>query len=128
MGAQAIRARFFLLAGFCGLISLVAITAASARNNPNGDSSPQPGVRVEGTSGGGGGGGGGGGSSQLYWGAWIGSQFTGTDAPWDMSAVADFEHLAGKPVSLINFSSPWQNCSSSPCKNYNFDTTAFNNV
>jgi mannan endo-1,4-beta-mannosidase len=65
---------------------------------------------------------------KLYWGAWIGSQFTGTDAPWDMNAVTDFEALAGKPVSLINFSSPWMNCSSSPCKAYNFDTTAFNNV
>jgi hypothetical protein len=65
---------------------------------------------------------------KLYWGAWIGSQFTGTDAPWDMNAVADFENLTGKPLSLINFSSPWMNCSSSPCKAYNFDTTAFNNV
>jgi hypothetical protein len=74
-----------------------------------------------------GGGGGGGGSQKLYWGAWIGSQFTGTDAPWDMNAVADFEKLTGKPLSLINFSSPWQNCYST-CKNYNFDTTAFDNV
>jgi hypothetical protein len=76
---------------------------------------------------GGGGGGGGGGTQKLYWGAWIGSQFTGTDAPWDMNAVADFEKLTGKPLSLINFSSPWQNCYST-CKNYNFDTTAFDNV
>jgi hypothetical protein len=67
-------------------------------------------------------------TKQIYWGAWIGSQFTGTEAPWDMNAVTDFEKLTGKPVSLINFSSPWMNCSSSPCKAYNFDTTAFNNV
>ena len=45
-----------------------------------------------------------------------------------MTAVADFEKLSGKPVSLINFSSPWMSCYSNPCKPYNFDTTAFNNV
>jgi mannan endo-1,4-beta-mannosidase len=67
-------------------------------------------------------------AQELYWGAWIGSQFTGTEAPWDMTAVADFEKLSGKPVSLINFSSPWQNCYSNPCTSYKFDTTAFNNV
>jgi mannan endo-1,4-beta-mannosidase len=65
---------------------------------------------------------------QLYWGAWIGNQFTGTEAPWDMNAVADFESMVGKKLSLINFSSPWANCYSSPCTNYKFDSVAFNNV
>src|ERR1700759_2312059 len=27
----------------------------------------------------------------LYWGAWIGEQFTGAQAPWDMNAVSKFE-------------------------------------
>lgn len=64
----------------------------------------------------------------MYWGAWIGSQFTGNDAPWDTNAIADFEQAAGKGVSLINFSSPWESCYSTPCTTYAFDTTAFNNV
>jgi hypothetical protein len=55
-----------------------------------------------------------------YWGAWIGSQLTGTEAPWDMSAVAEFERMAGKPMSLIHFSSPFADCSSSPCSFYEF--------
>ncbi len=68
------------------------------------------------------------GSKEMYWGAWIGSQFTGNDAPWDTNAIADFEQAAGKGVSLINFSSPWESCYSTPCTTYAFDTTAFNNV
>ena len=35
-------------------------------------------------------------SQPLYWGATIGSQLTGDQAPWDMGAVADFEQGAGK--------------------------------
>jgi hypothetical protein len=56
----------------------------------------------------------------LYWGAWIGSQLTGDEAPWDMSAVSKFEGLAGKGASLINFSSPFADCSSSHCSFYKF--------
>ena len=36
-----------------------------------------------------------------YWGAWIGRQFTGTEAPYDMNAVSDFQGLVGKGLSLI---------------------------
>ena len=64
----------------------------------------------------------------LYWGAWIGSQLTGSEAPWDLSAIAAFEHETGKNVSLVNFSSPWQNCYSNPCRSYDFDTAAMNNI
>ena len=32
----------------------------------------------------------------LYWGAWIGDQLTGDEAPWDMGAVEKFEGMAGK--------------------------------
>ena len=55
-----------------------------------------------------------------YWGAWIGNQLTGTEAPWDMGAVTKFEQMAGKPVSVVNFSSPFANCTSSPCSFYQF--------
>src|SRR5207248_57411 len=30
---------------------------------------------------------------RVYWGAWIGSQLTGTAAPWDMNAVSKFERI-----------------------------------
>jgi hypothetical protein len=55
----------------------------------------------------------------LYWGAWIGDQLTGDEAPWDMSAVSKFEGMAGKGASAINFSSPFADCSSS-CTYYKF--------
>jgi len=56
----------------------------------------------------------------LYWGATIGSQLTGEQAPWDMSAVSKFEGMAGKPVSLIQFFQPFSNCGASGCKPYPF--------
>jgi beta-mannanase len=59
-------------------------------------------------------------SGPLYWGAWIGDQLTGIEAPWDMSAVSRFEAMTGKSASLINFSSPFADCSKSPCSFYDF--------
>jgi hypothetical protein len=56
----------------------------------------------------------------LYWGAWIGSQLTGDEAPWDMGAVAKFEGMAGKGASIVNFSSPFADCSKAPCSFYKF--------
>jgi Glycosyl hydrolase family 26 len=56
----------------------------------------------------------------LYWGAWVGRQLTGDEAPWDMSAASKFEGMAGKAASAINFSSPFANCASSPCSFYKF--------
>jgi hypothetical protein len=64
----------------------------------------------------------------LYWGAWIGSQLTGNEAPWDTSAITAFEDEVGKKLSLVNFSSPWQDCSQSPCTFYNFDTKAMDAI
>jgi hypothetical protein len=67
--------------------------------------------------------------SSIYWGAWIGEQFTGEQAPWDMSAVSKFEQLAGKSLSLINFSSPFADCSAgSACSFYKFPAEAMENV
>ena len=62
----------------------------------------------------------------LYWGAWIGNQLTGNEAPWDVSAVSAFERETGKGVSLVNFSSPFANCYSTPCRTYPFDAAAMN--
>jgi mannan endo-1,4-beta-mannosidase len=59
-------------------------------------------------------------SGPIYWGAWIGNQLTGDEAPWDMSAVAKFEGMAGKGASVINFSSPFADCSRNPCDYYEF--------
>jgi hypothetical protein len=68
-------------------------------------------------------------SSTLYWGTWIGKQFTGEEAPWDMNAVSQFEATTQKPVSLVHFSSPFANCSSSSeCSYYRFPTDSMEAV
>jgi hypothetical protein len=63
-----------------------------------------------------------------YWGAWIGEQITGTDAPWDMNAVAYFEQMLGKGMSLVEFSSPWRDCNRSPCQPYRFPNEAMDSI
>jgi hypothetical protein len=60
----------------------------------------------------------------LYWGATIGDQITGTQAPWDMNAVARFEAMGEKGLSLVNFFAPFANCASSPCSFYRFPSSA----
>jgi hypothetical protein len=67
-------------------------------------------------------------SAPIYWGAWIGNQLTGTWAPWDMRPVTTFEQLAGKQLSTLQFSSPWQKRCSSTWTFYNFDTAAMQNI
>jgi len=64
----------------------------------------------------------------IYWGAWIGNQLTGEEAPWDMNAVSQFDSSVGKPLSMVQFSSPFANCFSSPCKYYGFPTSSFEDV
>ena len=66
--------------------------------------------------------------ASIYWGAWIGKQLTGTEAPWDMSAVSNFEQKTGKKLSIVNFSAPFANCSGSSCSYYNFPAGEFNNI
>jgi hypothetical protein len=46
----------------------------------------------------------------LYWGAWIGPQLTGEEAPWDMDAAKRFEGKIGHGLSLIEFSAPFVSC------------------
>ena len=67
-------------------------------------------------------------SAPLYWGAWVGNHLTGTEAPWDMNAVAKLETMVGKGMSIVNFSSPFANCSSSKCSYYNFPAGEFDNI
>jgi beta-mannanase len=55
-----------------------------------------------------------------YWGAWIGDQLTGDEAPFDMGAVSKFEGLAGKPVSIVHFAAPFADCSQKPCTPFPF--------
>jgi hypothetical protein len=62
-----------------------------------------------------------------YWGAWIGDQLTGDEAPWDMNAAAKFEQMAGKRMSTIHFSSPFADCSSS-CNYYEFPTEPMEDI
>ncbi len=68
------------------------------------------------------------GTGRLFWGAWIGTQFTGKEPPWDMTAVADFQKITGKGLSLIEFSAPFADCYIKPCTYYYFPTSAFNTI
>jgi mannan endo-1,4-beta-mannosidase len=63
----------------------------------------------------------------LYWGATIGSHLTGSQAPWDMTAVSKFEEDTSKKVSLVQFFQPFADCSS-VCTMYSFPTTPLENV
>jgi hypothetical protein len=42
-----------------------------------------------------------------------------------MGAVSKFEQLTGKPLSMIEFSTPFADCSSSPCSYFGFPTPEF---
>ncbi len=56
----------------------------------------------------------------LFWGAWIGPQLTGTQPPWDMSAIDNFAAMVGKDLSTIEFAAPFADCSVTPCSFYSF--------
>ncbi len=64
----------------------------------------------------------------LYWGATIGDQLTGEQAPWDMGAVSSFEAMAGKGVSLVNFFAPFADCGGSKCSFYKFPTDPMESI
>jgi Glycosyl hydrolase family 26 len=66
--------------------------------------------------------------ASLYWGAQIGDQMTGEAAPWDMNPVYRFERIAGKGLSLIEFSSPFAECGDSGCAMTKFPSTPLENV
>ena len=64
----------------------------------------------------------------IYWGAWIGSQLTGTAPPANMSGVTAFEQLVGKGLSLVGFASPFAHCPPTPCSFYRFPVPGMENV
>ena len=59
----------------------------------------------------------------LYWGAWIGSQLTGKEAPWDMGAASSFQGRVGRGLSLLQFSAPFARCEAGRCSFYTFPTS-----
>jgi hypothetical protein len=65
--------------------------------------------------------------ASLYWGAQIGEQITGEKAPWDMHAVSEFQKVAGKGLSLIEFSSPFAECKPG-CVGTKFPTTPLEDI
>ncbi len=63
------------------------------------------------------------------WGAQIGTQFTGSSAPWDMNAVSDFATMVGKAPSVVPFNIPFENCDDpGSCYWYDFPATQMSNV
>jgi hypothetical protein len=69
-----------------------------------------------------------GGGPAIYWGAQIGDQLTGEQAPWDMNAVYKFGRLAGKNVSLVNFNAPFASCDGARCTFNPFPSTPFESL
>jgi hypothetical protein len=65
--------------------------------------------------------------SPIYWGATIGSQLTGNQAPWDMTAVTKFEEETKKKASLVQFFQPFANCNPS-CSFYSFPTSPMESI
>jgi hypothetical protein len=63
----------------------------------------------------------------IYWGATIGTQLTGNQPPWDMSAVTKFEEAAHKKVSMVNFFQPFANCNPG-CSFYGFPSGPLENI
>jgi hypothetical protein len=68
------------------------------------------------------------GSGPIYWGATIGSQLTGNQAPWDMNAVTKFEEVTQKKLSLVQFFQPFANCGSGGCSFYAFPTAPLESI
>ncbi len=64
----------------------------------------------------------------LYWGATVGSHLTGDQAPWDMTALAQFEAGAGKSASMVQFFQPFAQCGGSGCSFYSFPTDPMDDI
>jgi hypothetical protein len=67
-------------------------------------------------------------ASSIYWGAQIGSQFTGNAAPYNMKAVSKFQHVTGKGLSTVGWTAPFSVCTGSSCAPYVFPDTAMEDV
>lgn len=57
----------------------------------------------------------------MLWGAELGTQFTGSQPPWDMTPVSDFQQSVGKAPGILPFNIPFTDCSSQ-CGWYWFPT------
>jgi hypothetical protein len=66
--------------------------------------------------------------ASVYWGAQICDQMTGEAAPWDMAPVHRFERITGKGLSLIEFASPFAECTDAGCTMTKFPVTPLENV
>ena len=65
----------------------------------------------------------------LYWGAWLGTQLTGSQPPWDMSAVSKFERTMGRGLSIVQFASPFADCSQpGPCSPFPFPAAQMHSI
>jgi hypothetical protein len=65
--------------------------------------------------------------SDVYWGAWI--KYGSSEAPFDMTAATTFELHAGKPLSLMHWSSPFNDGAYNWCGgDCSFQTSYFNAV
>ena len=87
-------------------LALVALLALSRAVGPSGHSNHQAAGPAQTT----------------YWGAEIGSQLTGTAAPWDMQAYNAFTVKVGRAPSIVAFNIPFVSCDSGPCTDFNFPT------
>jgi len=65
--------------------------------------------------------------TRIYWGASIGSQYTGTSAPWDMTAVTDFERITHKAPSIVSFYSSFASCAAT-CQGVPFPGDLFSAI
>jgi hypothetical protein len=66
-------------------------------------------------------------SAPMLWGAELGTQFTQTQAPWDMTPVTDFAHMVGKTPAVLPYNIPFEDCTSS-CYWYWFPTQQMDKI
>jgi hypothetical protein len=64
----------------------------------------------------------------ILWGALVGDQLTGHQAPWDMGGPQKLEAMLDKQMSLVHFMAPFSHCSPSGCGYYDFPATEMRTV
>jgi hypothetical protein len=64
----------------------------------------------------------------IYWGASIGPQLTGTQAPADPTAITAFEREAGKTLSIVNTGWEFANCEPRGCGPFDFPETELETI
>jgi hypothetical protein len=102
-----------------GMVKPTLRTPPPPPGSPGGSSKPSAATPAPGGSAGA--------ARSLLWGAQIGSQLTGVQPPWDMSAVSDFAGLVGKAPAILPFNIPFQQCGGS-CFWWPFPTALMNTI